>query len=77
MPRVRECDSNRSITAAIKYGMSKSRLSASDLAKAVGCDRVTIQRRFNYPEKFTIEQLRAISAKIGIPVENLVIGKTE
>ena len=68
---------NKSIVAAIKYGMSKYSVSPEQLSLAMREHKVTLYRRFNHPEDFTLEELRAISAKIHIPLEKLINGETQ
>ena len=80
MPKLRvsaEDQENRAIVAAIRYGMSMYSIDQRSLALAIKADRTTLYRRFNHPEDFTIGELRAISLKLHIPLENLMKGETQ
>ena len=80
MPYVKmaECvKRNRSIVAAIKYGMSQQDVSADSIAKAINKDRTTFYRRLKNPGDFTLSELWIISAKVRIPIEKLIRGETQ
>lgn len=68
---------NKAITAAIKYGMALYGFSPAQMALAMRESQMTYFRRMNHPEKFTLDELRRISAKIHIPLEKLVKGEIQ
>jgi hypothetical protein len=78
MPKLKESEEfkgNRALIATIKYGMGLLGFSMEQLARAMYKDKVTLYRRFNHPEDFTLGELRAISTKLHIPLEKLVKGE--
>ena len=80
MPKVRlseTAESNKAITKAIKCKMVLYDLTQEKLAKAMKCNRITVCRRMSHPGDLTLDELRAISAKINIPLEKLVKGELE
>ncbi|HEX3038195.1 MAG TPA: hypothetical protein VHO94_04280 [Oscillospiraceae bacterium] len=63
---------NRTIIASIKYGMEMQNVTTDDLALAMRTSTVTVYARFKDPGTFRLEELRAVSRKIRIPLEKLM-----
>jgi hypothetical protein len=66
---------NRTIVANIKYGMEMSNVNPSELAVVMRTSPKTVYSRLKHPEEFRIRELRAISKKLHIPIEQLITGK--
>jgi hypothetical protein len=66
---------NRTIVANIKYGMEMTGVSPDELALAMRTTTKTVYSRFKHPEEFRIRELRAISKKLHVPIEQLITGK--
>jgi hypothetical protein len=80
MPKIKlseSAEADKSIVAAIKYGMSKYDVSPDSIALAMRRDKMTFFRRKKHPGNFTIDELRGISRKIHIPLEKLVKGEIQ
>ena len=78
MPRLRLSAAdleNRTIIATIKYGMEMTHIEPPELALAMQTSVKTVYSRFKHPESFRLEELRRISDKLHIPLEQLVVGK--
>lgn len=78
MPKLRvssEEKDNIAITSLIKYGMLLNGISPEQLSLTMRKNIATVYRRFSHPEYFTLEELRAISSKLHIPLEKLVKGE--
>lgn len=78
MPRLRPSAAdleNRTIIATIKYGMEMSRVEPDELALAARVSRATFYDRMKDPNQFRLCELRRISDKLHIPLEQLVAGK--
>lgn len=77
MPRLRVPATelqDRTIIANIKYGMEMESVSNNELALAMRTSTVTLYDRFKNPGHFRLEELRAVSCKLHIPLENLLKG---
>lgn len=80
MPKLRTPASvleNRKIIAAIKYGMEMQNVTNAELALTIRGSRPMLYDRLNHPDHFKLSELRAISSKLHIPLEQLVCGKSE
>lgn len=80
MPKLRTPASvleNRAIIATIKYGMEMQNVTHEELALAMRTSVKTVYGRFKKPNSFRLEELRAVSQKLHIPLEQLICGKSE
>lgn len=79
MPKLRKSAieiQNRTIIAQIKYGMELSGVEPDELALATRICRTTFYDRLKNPSQFRLCELRRISQKLHIPLEQLVSEKT-
>lgn len=75
MPKVRAYAndmSDRTIIAKIRYGMEMAGISSQELALAARIDRATLYNRYNNPGSFRLKELRQISDKLRIPLNELI-----
>ena len=75
MPKVRvplEEKENRLILANIEYGKKMQGVSDKDLVKSLHITRRTYYNRRHHPEDFKVSELRIISRKLSIPIEDLI-----
>lgn len=80
MPKLRtpaEELQNRTIVANIKYGMEMTGVSTDDLAIAMRTSTVTVYSRLKHPGAFRLQELRAVSRKLHIPLEKLLQDSAE
>ncbi|MCI1951772.1 MAG: hypothetical protein LKJ50_03190 [Clostridiales bacterium] len=80
MPRLRVSATeleNRKIIAGIKYGCEMSGINPMDLAVVAHIDRSTLYRRLKDPTQFRLCELRAISQRLHIPMQKLILEKEE
>lgn len=78
MPKVRvplEEKENRLILANIEYGKKMQEVSDEDLVKSLHINRRTYYNRRLHPENFKVSELRIISKKLSIPIEDLISPK--
>lgn len=75
MPKLREPENDkddRSIVAKIKYGMEMTGISSQELALFARMDRATLYNRYKSPGDFRLKELRRISKKLHIPLNDLI-----
>ena len=80
MPKLRASAAeleNRKIIAGIKYGCEMSGINPMDLAVVAHIDRSTLYRRLKDPTQFRLCELRAISQRLHIPMQKLILEKEE
>lgn len=65
---------DRKIVAAIKYGMEMAGITTKEIALAMRTSTVTVYARMKKPGTFRLQELRAISQKLHIPLEQLIFG---
>lgn len=80
MPKLRASAAeleNRKIIAGIKYGCAMVGINPMDLAVVAHIDRSTLYRRLKDPTQFRLCELRAISQRLHIPMQKLILEKEE
>ena len=78
MPKLRPSTidvENRTVIASIKYGLEMADVDPSELATVMQTSAKTVYTRFKHPEEFRLRELRAVSKKLHIPLEQLISGK--
>ncbi len=78
MPKLRPSatdQKNRALLATIKYGMERAGVEPDELALAARVCRATYYDRLRDPGQFRLCELRGISEKLHIPLEQLITGK--
>jgi hypothetical protein len=78
MPRLRPSAAdlkNRALIAAIKYGMEQVGVQPDELALAARVSQATYYNRLRDPGQFRLCELREISEKLHIMLEQLIMGK--
>lgn len=63
---------NREIIATIKYGMEMQQVTHDELALAARITKQTLYHRYQKPEQFRLDELRKISSKLHIPINELI-----
>jgi hypothetical protein len=63
---------NRTIVANIKYGMEMTNVSIEELALTMRTSGKTVYSRLKDPGTFRLQELRAVSKKLHIPIEKLM-----
>jgi hypothetical protein len=79
MPKLRPSAADlkdRTIIATIKYGMEQAAVESDELALAARVSRATYYDRLRDPGQFRLSELRGISEKLHIPLEQLISGKS-
>lgn len=79
MPKLRPSATdlrNRTIIATIKYGMEQAGVEPDELALAARVSRATYYDRLRDPGQFRLCELRGISEKLHIPLDQLITDKT-
>lgn len=75
MPKLRvppEILQDRQIIAKIRYGMEMQKVTHDELALAANITKQTLYHRYKNPEDFRLSELRKISHKLRIPIEDLL-----
>mgnify|MGYP000985134599 CR=1 FL=1 len=78
MPKLRPSitdQQSRAMLATIKYGMEQAGVESDELALAARVSRATYYDRLRDPGQFRLNELRGISKKLNIPLEQLIAGK--
>ena len=79
MPKLRPSPTdrrNRALIAAIRYGAEQAGVDPEELALAARISRATYYSRLRRPEEFRLCELRRISEKLHIPLDQLIADKT-
>lgn len=79
MPKLRPSATdlkNRTIIATIKYGMEQAGVEPDELALAARVSRATYYDRLRDPGQFRLCELRGISEKLHIPLDQLIADRT-
>jgi hypothetical protein len=75
MPQVSE--QGKEIRSAIKGGMAKYNCLEQELADTIGISRMTLSRRMNRPDTFTIKELEKAADKLHNTVCGILIGRVK